>query len=83
MNGRVDELLSRIDILDIVNWLGTILSSRRSAEIALFEYGQPEWQEFAVAKKDWWVHGNKQRVQSNNSLAFNEKPSKPELEYLF
>lgn len=37
LNGRADSLLTRMDILDIINWLGTILSSRRSAEIALFE----------------------------------------------
>lgn len=83
LNGRADSLLTRIDILDIVNWMGTILSSRRSAEIALFEYGQPEWREFAVAKKDWWIHGNSQRTQSNNSLLFKEKPTKAELEEIF
>lgn len=83
LNGRADALLSRMDILDIVNWLGTILSSRRSAEIALFEYGQPEWEEFAVAKKDWWKHGNKQRTQSNNSLLFKEKPTREQLKYIF
>jgi len=54
LNGRADSLLTRMDILDIVNHLGTILSSRRSAEIALFDYGQPEWEEFAIAKKDFW-----------------------------
>lgn len=54
LNRRAGSLLTRIDILDIVNWLGTILSSRRSAEIALFEYGEAEWEEFAVAKKDYW-----------------------------
>lgn len=83
LNGKADSLLTRIDILDIVNWMGTILSSRRSAEIALFEYGQPEWQEFAVAKKDWWLHDNAQRTQSNNSLLFREKPTKEELTHLF
>ena len=82
LNGRADSLLTRMDILDIVNWLGTILSSRRSAEIALFEYGQPEWEEFAVAKKNWWVN-NVQRSQSNNSLVFKEKPLKKELEHIF
>ena len=51
LSDRADQLLTRMDILDIVNWLGTILSSRRSAQIALFEYGQPEWEEFAAAKK--------------------------------
>jgi len=83
LNSRADALLTRMDILDIVNWLGTILSSRRSAEIALFEYGQPEWEEFAVAKKEWWVHGNKQRQQSNNSLLFRKKPSFEELKGIF
>ena len=83
LNGRADSLLTRMDILDIVNHLGTILSSRRSAEIALFDYGQPEWEEFAVAKKDWWLHNNAHRTQSNNSLVFKEKPLKSDLERIF
>jgi len=83
LNGRADSLLTRMDILDIVNWLGTILSSRRSAEIALFEYGQPEWKEFALAKKDWWLHGNSQRQQSNNSLVFRKKPTWEEISQIF
>lgn len=82
LNKKAGSLLSRIDILDIVNWLGTILSSRRSAEIALFEYGQPEWKEFAVAKNEFWVN-NPQRAQSNNSLVFSKKPSRKELEEIF
>ena len=83
LNGRADSLLTRMDILDIVNHLGTILSSRRSAEIALFDYGQPEWEEFAVAKKDWWLYGNSHRQQSNNSLVFKEKPLKADLQKIF
>jgi ribonucleoside-triphosphate reductase len=83
LNGRADSLLTRMDILDIVNWLGTILSSRRSAEIALFEYDQPEWKEFALAKKDWWLHGNSQRQQSNNSLVFRKKPTYEEISQIF
>lgn len=83
LNGRADALLTRMDILDIVNHLGTILSSRRSAEIALFEYGQPEWEEFAIAKKDWWIHNNAHRTQSNNSLLFKEKPSRKQLRDIF
>ena len=83
LSDRSDQLLTRMDILDIVNWLGTILSSRRSAQIALFEYGQPEWDEFALAKKEWWLKGNAHRQQSNNSLLFRSKPSKKELENLF
>ena len=83
LNGRADSLLTRMDILDIVNHLGTILSSRRSAEIALFDYGQPEWEEFATAKKDWWLYNNSHRQQSNNSLVFKEKPLKQDLEKIF
>jgi len=83
LNGRADSLLTRMDILDIVNWLGTILSSRRSAEIALFEYGQPEWEEFAIAKKDFWLYDNEHRTQSNNSLVFNDKPTYAELASIF
>lgn len=82
LNKRAGSLLTRIDILDIINWLGTVLSSRRSAEIALFNYGEEEWQEFAVAKKDWWLH-NVQRSQSNNSLLFKVKPSRSDLENIF
>lgn len=81
-NRRADSLLTRIDILDLANWLGTILSSRRSAEIAIFEYGEEEWEEFAVAKRDWWIN-NPQRAQSNNSLLFRNKPSREELENIF
>jgi adenosylcobalamin-dependent ribonucleoside-triphosphate reductase len=83
LSDRADQLLTRLDILDMVNWLGTILSSRRSAQIALFEYGQPEWDEFAVAKKEWWLNDKSHRQQSNNSLLFYTKPTRTELESLF
>ena len=82
LNRRSGSLLRRIDILDVVNWLGTVLSSRRSAEIALFEYGDDEWEEFAVAKHNWW-EDNVQRSQSNNSLVFNSTPSKAEIRNIF
>ena len=82
LNKRSGSLLSRIDILDVVNWLGTILSSRRSAEIALFEVEEDEWQEFAVAKRNWWVD-NIQRAQSNNSLLFRKQPTRAELSNIF
>jgi ribonucleoside-triphosphate reductase len=83
LNKRAGNLLRKIDILDIVNWLGTILSSRRSAEIALFEYGSPEWQEFAYAKKDCWINGKSHRQQSNNSLVFYGQPSRGQLSRIF
>ena len=83
LNRRAGQLLTRMDILDVVNWLGTVLSSRRSAQIALFDYGEPEWKEFAVAKKEWWLTGNSQRIQSNNSIMFRSKPSKEQLMDIF
>jgi len=83
LSDRADQLLTRLDILDIINWLGTILSSRRASQIALFQYDQPEWEEFAVAKKDWWVLGHAHRQQSNNSLLFYRKPTREELENIF
>lgn len=82
LNKRVGQLLTRMDILDVMNWLGTCLSSRRSAEIALVPYGSAEWHLFARAKKDHWID-NPQRAQSNNSLLFWDRPSIEELEDIF
>ena len=83
MNKSAGKLLSRMDILDVMNWMGTILSSRRSAEIAVMDSNAPEIDEFIVAKKDFWLHGNEHRQQSNNSILFHEKPTKWELAYIF
>ena len=86
LNSRADMLLTKINIMDIVNWLGTILSSRRSAEIILFEYGELEWKEFAIAKKDWFLEKDKSRdhrTQSNNSLVFYRKPTRDQLKHIF
>lgn len=55
MSRRAGSLLTAIDILDILNHLGTVLSSRRSAEIALLNADDPEWREFATAKKEYWA----------------------------
>lgn len=83
MNRSAGQILSAIDILDVENHLGTILSSRRSAEIALYEYGGPEWEEFAVAKMDHYEKGMPHRGMSNNSLVFNQKPTRRQLTKIF
>jgi adenosylcobalamin-dependent ribonucleoside-triphosphate reductase len=83
MNKRAGQLLSRIDVLDLLNLLGTTLSSRRSAEIALMPIDDPEVDEFISAKKDFWLHDNDHRQQSNNSIMFHSKPTKWELSYIF
>ena len=82
LNKRAGQLLNRIDILDVFNWMGTVLSSRRSAEIAFHRFGDPQWEEFAQAKHNYW-NDNPQRGQSNNSLLFYDKPSKLELRGIF
>ena len=81
LNKKSGRLLSRIDILDIMNWLGTVLSSRRSAEIALMYYDNPEWEEFARAKEN--LSKTPHRSQSNNSVVFWREPDKSELERFF
>jgi ribonucleoside-triphosphate reductase len=83
LNARAGQLLARIDILDLLNHLGTTLSSRRSAEIALVPFGDPEWVEFAKAKKDFWVHNNFHRQQSNNSVMFKSHPTHADITTLF
>lgn len=83
LNGSAGKLLTAMDILDIENWLGTILSSRRSAEIALYPYGEPEWEDFALAKKGHNENGLWHRGMSNNSLLFYQKPTKRQLTKIF
>jgi ribonucleoside-triphosphate reductase (formate) len=82
LSDRADQLLTAIDILDICNHLGTVLSSRRSAQIALLDFDHPEVDTFAAAKKNYWQNGNDHRRQSNNSVVFSMKPSQELLEQL-
>lgn len=82
LNRRAGKLLTRIDIMDIVNWLGTVLSSRRSAEITVIPDSDREADEFIVAKREHWID-NPQRAQSNNSLLFWTKPTRERLEFIF
>jgi adenosylcobalamin-dependent ribonucleoside-triphosphate reductase len=83
LNKRAGAILTKIDIIEITNWLGTVLSSRRSAEIALVEYGTDEWIEFAKMKENCYVEGQKHKQQSNNSLVFYHKPTKKQLSDVF
>jgi ribonucleoside-triphosphate reductase (formate) len=83
LNAKADSLLTEIDIGDIINLLGTVLSTRRAAEALLMHKDNPRWKEFANIKKDMWENGNDHRAQSNNSLLFNTKPTLQELHDLF
>lgn len=77
MNRHEDDLLDHEAIHDIINLLGTVLSSRRSAQISLYHYGMPGWKEFAQYKND--LENTPWRSQSNNSLVFYSKPSREEI----
>lgn len=68
--------LTAIEIGDIVNHLGTVLSSRRSAQIWLHDAGANMEHEFVNAKVGRYENGNEHREQSNNSLLFWSKPSR-------
>lgn len=83
LNKRADSLLNATDILDITNLLGTILSTRRSAQIAVYNYEDPEWEDFASFKNNMFENGNSHRTQSNNSLFFSSRPKKKVLKELF
>lgn len=79
LNAKADALLSEIDILDIINLLGTVLSTRRSAQIAVMDDYNPVVTEFAEAKNGIWENGKSHRSQSNNSIIFWKRPSREEL----
>jgi ribonucleoside-triphosphate reductase len=83
MSRRAGQLLSFANLHDILNWIGTILSTRRSAEIVLCDYDSPDWEQFATFKKDHWLDGNHQRAMSNNSLVFWKKPTQDQLTHIF
>ncbi len=55
MNSKAGDLLDEIDLMDVINWLGTVLSSRRSAQITLMDYNHPRWEQFARAKTAHWT----------------------------
>lgn len=83
MNSKADANLSEIDIGDIINLLGTVLSTRRAAEALLMHKENPRWKEFAKVKHNMWENGKEHRAQSNNSLLFYSQPKKKELRELF
>ena len=83
MNQKAGQLLSRMDIHDITNWLGTVLSSRRAAQISLMRKGNLESEQFMRAKSGHYWEMDPQRAQSNNSIVFMEPPSRDELLEVF
>jgi len=82
LNAKAGQPLNAVDILDIVNALGTVLSSRRSAQIALLDADHPDAEIFMKAKDGYWPD-RKWRAQSNNSLTFMRDPTYQELRKIF
>ncbi len=74
-----DRTLTAIEMGDIVNHLGTVLSSRRSAQIWLLDDTSAEMSDFIDAKVGRYENGNEHREQSNNSIVFWNKPERPTL----
>lgn len=84
MNEAAGDFMSSNQIHEIMNHLGTILSSRRSAEMGMYVYGGPEWKDFAVLKKDYFKSPETaHRGMSNNSLQFWQKPTYDQLVEIF
>lgn len=78
LNRKAGQLLDEIDIMDSLNRVGEILSSRRSAECCVIDSNNPVEHEFAEAKREYWT-SNPHRRQSNNSELFWSKPSRRRL----
>lgn len=78
LNRQAGQLLDEIDIMDVVNRIGEVLSSRRSAQACVLDSNSVIADQFAMAKKDYWKYNNHRR-QSNNSKLFWSKPTLKEL----
>lgn len=68
------EHLTAIEVGRIINWLGTVLSTRRSAQNLLMDAGNPEVGEFEVLKSQLFHAGNDELRQSNNSVMHYDSP---------
>lgn len=82
LNSNIRTKLNEINLIDILNHLGTVLSTRRAAEITVVDYDNPISFDFAGMKKDYYPD-RYWRGQSNNTLGFWHKPSHFELEGVF
>jgi len=84
LSRRAGQLLSKLDIGELVNILGVIQTGRRGAEILLMEEGDPETEDFIRFKAGCWSDPElAHRAQSNNSLLFYERPTRERLEEIF
>lgn len=78
LNRKVGNLLDEIEIGDCFNLVGTILSSRRSAQTLLMDSYNPLLDEFKHLKNGYW-NGTPWRRQSNNTVLYWQKPTRKQL----
>lgn len=78
LNAKAGGLLDELDIMDVVNLFGQVLSSRRAAEACEPDWSSPNRLEFLEAKRDYW-RDHPWRRQSNNSFQFWSKPTRKEI----
>lgn len=77
LNRKQGCLLDEIDIIDVVNHLGTVLSTRRSAQLALVSEHSPLVNQFASMKHNLMAAPH--RMQSNNSILLWDSGYRPDL----
>lgn len=76
--------LTSVEVTDICNFIAKnviVGGTRRSSQIAL---GSPNDQDFIDAKKGLWLtRQNLQRTMSNNSIVFEEDPTREQIKAIF
>lgn len=80
LNAKAGDLLDDLDIGDVHNLFGTVLSSRRSAEILFCDGHNPALPQFKARKERYWERGNDHRRQSNDTVQYWSKPPRREME---
>lgn len=84
LSRRAGQLLSKLDIAEVLNHLGVIQTGRRGAEILLMNEGDRQIDDFIAFKENCYSDpAKKHRQQSNNSILFKDKPPRARLEHIF
>lgn len=84
LNRRAGQLLSKLDVCDLINHLGVVQTGRRGAEILVVDEGDDEIDGFIRFKEDCYTDPDRfHRQQSNNTIMFWERPRRSRLEDIF
>jgi len=81
---RAGQLLSKLDVCDLINHLGVIQTGRRGAEILVIDEGDDEIDGFIRFKEGAYADpARHHRQYSNNTMMFWERPTRARLEEIF